>query len=430
MAPTTRLGSPQKGKERQVPGAMSPELEPSPSLDDSRQFDQGPTSGPPQSPSTLDLHVHIMALQQAQVNSQLEVQQQKQQLSNMEKTLNGMMALLQTQTQTQRGPTETVLPTRETPYEVRPSVERPSVAPSSSSQGNPNYRAKARDPLRFTDNDGEIEYTAWKELVLDKFEIDQEQFLTARSLMSYVFNHTGSEAQKHLYPRYSRNANNADPYTSYHEMLVTLDDNYLNPHLVRDSRNAYKELKMGPTQSFQAFKTQFLELANAGQVPRVDRFDDMYDKITTALQGQLLNRRDTFGEDFETLCRVALGIDVELKRLNARRNKERESRMAAKSTSAPAPARNFVARPPVLKDTGVGFSLLRRPLDAPRPALALPTSALIKCYNCGEAGHVSKDCKRPKNISAVDEIEEDEMAEFEAVEYPADDPVKAGKDDA
>jgi hypothetical protein len=430
MAPTTRLGSPQKGKERQVPGAMSPELEPSPSLDDSRQFDQGPTSGPPQSPSTLDLHVHIMALQQAQVNSQLEVQQQKQQLSNMEKTLNGMMALLQTQTQTQRGPTETVLPTRETPYEVRPSVERPSVAPSSSSQGNPNYRAKARDPLRFTDNDGEIEYTAWKELVLDKFEIDQEQFLTARSLMSYVFNHTGSEAQKHLYPRYSRNANNADPYTSYHEMLVTLDDNYLNPHLVRDSRNAYKELKMGPTQSFQAFKTQFLELANAGQVPRVDRFDDMYDKITTALQGQLLNRRDTFGEDFETLCRVALGIDVELKRLNARRNKERESRMAAKSTSAPAPARNFVARPPVLKDTGVGFSLLRRPLDAPKPALALPTSALIKCYNCGEAGHVSKDCKRPKNISAVDEIEEDEMAEFEAVEYPADDPVKAGKDDA
>jgi hypothetical protein len=430
MAPTTRLGSPQKGKERQVPGAMSPELEPSPSLDDSRQFDQGPTSGPPQSPSTLDLHVHIMALQQAQVNSQLEVQQQKQQLSNMEKTLNGMMALLQTQTQTQRGPAETVLPTRETPYEVRPSVERPSVAPSSSSQGNPNYRAKARDPLRFTDNDGEIEYTAWKELVLDKFEIDQEQFLTARSLMSYVFNHTGSEAQKHLYPRYSRNANNADPYTSYHEMLVTLDDNYLNPHLVRDSRNAYKELKMGPTQSFQAFKTQFLELANAGQVPRVDRFDDMYDKITTALQGQLLNRRDTFGEDFETLCRVALGIDVELKRLNARRNKERESRMAAKSTSAPAPARNFVARPPVLKDTGVGFSLLRRPLDAPKPALALPTSALIKCYNCGEAGHVSKDCKRPKNISAVDEIEEDEMAEFEAVEYPADDPVKAGKDDA
>jgi hypothetical protein len=214
-----------------------------------------------------------------------------------------------------------ILPTRKIPYEVRPSVkktsvERPSVAPSGSSQGNPHYRPKGTDPLRFTDKDGKIKYTAWKELVLDKFDINHEQFPTVRSLMSYVFNHTGGEAQDHLYPRYNRNADNADPYTSYHEMLVTLDDNFLDPYLVRNSKNAYKELKMGPTQSFQAFKTQFLELANAGQIPRADRFDDMYDKMTTVLQGQLLNRRDTLGEDFGTLCRVTLGINVELKRLN------------------------------------------------------------------------------------------------------------------
>jgi hypothetical protein len=293
-------------------------------------------------------------------------------------------------------------------------VERPSVAPSGSSQGNPHYRPKGTDPLRFTDKDGKIKYTAWKELVLDKFDIDHEQFPTVRSLMSYVFNHTGGEAQDHLYPQYNRNADNADPYTSYHEMLVTLDDNFLDPYLVRNSKNAYKELKMGPTQSFQAFKTQFLELANAGQIPRADRFDDMYDKMTTVLQGQLLNRRDTLGEDFGTLCRVALGIDVELKRLNTRRNKERENRLATKSTTTQAPVRNLVAKPPVLQDTGAGFSLLRRPLDAPRPALALPTSALIKCYDCGEVGHVSKDCKRLKNISTVNDIEEDEVAEFEA----------------
>jgi hypothetical protein len=79
----------------------------------------------------------------------------------MENTLNGMMALLQTRLV----PAETILPTRKIPYEVRPSVEktsveRPSVAPSGSSQGNPHYRPKGTDPLRFTDKDGKIKYTA------------------------------------------------------------------------------------------------------------------------------------------------------------------------------------------------------------------------------------------------------------------------------
>jgi Zinc knuckle len=420
MAHATRSGSPQKGKERQVPGAIHEELEPSPSPDP-RQFYQEPSSGPPPSPSTLDLHANILALQQAQVNSQVKVQKQEQHLANMEKTLNGIMALLQTR----EGPSETVLPTRETSHEVRPSVGRPSVAPSSFSQSNPNYKPKARNPPRFDNNKGAIQYPAWKELILDKFEIDQEQFPTSRSLMSYVFNHTEGEAQEYIFPRYTRNADNVDLSTSYHEMLATLDTNYLNPHRVRDSKNAYKELKMGPTQAFQDFKTQFIQLANTGRIPLADRFDDMYDKLTTALQGQLLNQRHLLGEDFEKLCEVVLGIDVELKRLNVRRNKERENRLTTKPTTAKAPARNLVAKPPVLKDTSVGFSLLRRPFDAPNPS-----SALIKCFTCGEAGHMSKDCKRPKSTPTVNEIEEDEVAEFEATEDPADDSVDSGNDDA
>jgi hypothetical protein len=139
-------------------------------------------------------------------------------------------------------------------------------------------------------------------------------------------------------------------------MLATLDTIYKNPFLVRDSRNQYKELKMGASQSFHDFRTRFIHLANTGRIPLADWFDDMYDKMTTALQGQILNQRHLLDEDFDRLCTVAIGIDAELKRLNARRNKERDARLGQiNKATVPTPA----ARPPFLaKPTGAGFSLL------------------------------------------------------------------------
>jgi hypothetical protein len=77
-----------------------------------------------------------------------------------------------------------------------------------------------------------------------------------------------------------------------------LDAIYVNLYLVRDSKNAYKELKISNTQSFNDFKTKFVHLANAGRVPLQDRFDDIYNKLTISLQSQLLNQRHLLGEDF------------------------------------------------------------------------------------------------------------------------------------
>jgi hypothetical protein len=101
--------------------------------------------------------------------------------------------------------------------------------------------------------------------------------------MSYIFNRTKGEANDHLFHRYTRDTDNVNPFTSYQEMLTTLDTIYKNPFLVRDSRSQYKELKIGISQSFHDFRTQFIYLANTGRIPLVDWFDDIYDKMTTAL---------------------------------------------------------------------------------------------------------------------------------------------------
>jgi hypothetical protein len=212
-------------------------------------------------------------------------------------------------------------------------------------------------------------------------------------------------------------------------MLATLDTIYKNPFLVRDSRNQYKELKMGVGQSFHDFRTRFIHLANTGQIPLVDWFDDMYDKMTTALQGQILNQRHLLEEDFDKLCTVAIGIDGELKRLNACRNKERDARLGqANKPTGPtlAPRPPFVAKP-----TGAGFSLLQRPANlaavSTPPVPAAPANiGAPKCYNYQELGHISRDCPKPRRAPTIKDIEE-EVADCE-VELEED--VDQGKDDA
>jgi hypothetical protein len=403
----------------------------------------------------LDIQSHLMALQQAQVKQAIAAktdrEETQKQFSTLNTSLQGLLAMIQAgQAAAVQGAgtanaplpsRETSLPTANQPNpatermaSIDPVLERGSAglgrdSPGLSFSSNSNYKPKAKDPARFENNQGTIKYTAWKEQILDKFEIDREQFPTERAFMSYIFNRTEGEANDHLFPRYTRDPDNTDPFTSYEEMLATLDTIYKNPFLVRDSRNQYKELKMGVGQSFHDFRTRFIHLANTGRIPLADWFDDMYDKMTTALQGQILNQRHLLEEDFDKLCTVAIGIDAELKRLNARRTKERDARLSQTNKPTPTPA----LRPPfVVKPTSAGFSLLQRPANpaaVPTPVPAAPVNiGITKCYNCQELGHLSRDCPKPRRAPTIKDIEE-EVAECE-VESEEDVDTDQGKDDA
>lgn len=311
-----------------------------------------------------------------------------------------------------------------------PSSSRPTPVPDDFTSYDPKYRAKATDPIPFSTNKGTIQYRAWKILLLAKFRTDHAQFDSEYARMAYLFSHTEGEAQEHLFPRFDESPANITPYTSYQEMLDTLDPIYENPYHVRDSRTAYKSLSMLPTQSFHDFKTRFIQLANDGHILEADRFDDMYDKLTTPLQDQLLNQLHTFNGDFNELCLVAGQVDRELRRLNVRRLKEREARELKNQTAqakAPALVPRFYNKP--LEN--------RAPVQLPvaqrlsRPASPLPPQQEIKCYNCGEAGHMRGACPRPPRARAdVKEIESEEVGDLGAYEdavYEAGDP---GKDSA
>ena len=66
-------------------------------------------------------------------------------------------------------------------------------------------------------------------------------------------------------------------------MFEILDAVYLNTFEEQDSCSIYRDLAIGVRQSFQDFKTQFIYLANSGNIPEADRFNDIYNKMITAL---------------------------------------------------------------------------------------------------------------------------------------------------
>jgi Zinc knuckle len=420
---SSQQGSPQKGKAPQY-GSLRSKTPILPRDDESDNEGE----------AELQSRANTMALQQAQVRQAIEIKDQAAKIQSLSLNVDKVLDLLQRIDQSQRS-TEVQQTPAETSAQAAAAPSFPascaegSPAPSSQSVSHSAYKPKQKDPPRFDNNQGTIKYTAWKEQILDKFEIDADQFPTARAFMSYVFNRTEGEANDHLFPRYTRDEENTDPFASYLQMLRALDAIYKDPFHVRNSRNAYKDLRMGQSQCFQEFKTRFIQLANGGRIPAADRFDDMYDKMTTALQGQILNQRHTLEGDFERLCEVATGIDGELKRLTNRRIKEREARLKP-STLAGPPSQQLSASKPafVARPTTGGFALLQKP-----PAAAAATSTAqksldlppLRCYNCNELGHIASNCLKPKRATIKD-IEE-EVAD---VEGDTEEDSEPGKEDA
>jgi hypothetical protein len=421
----TRQGSQPKGKGRVLP-TNEPDVEPlrtTPS-------EAGGSDGD-QLDNVLTFQAQLQALQSVQVNQVASAGKMQKQMDALEQGMAQILAALNrpaSQPLSQTAQASTPLQD----VQIDPS---PRASPSPSTQPNYGYKPKKKDPPEFDNNDGPIQYKAWKEQILDKFEEDEPQFSTPRSYMSYVFNRTTGDANKHLFPRYTRDKKNRNPYTSYQEMFETLDIAYLNAFEERDARNDYRALHMGVTQSFQDFQTEFIHLANDGRIPEADRFDDMYDKLTTALQDKLLVHRQLIDGDFNRLCTMAAGVDSELKRLNTRRNREREAREVRMARTA-TPAKNPVAasRPnnPVAKPTSAGFALLQRPTASTPLPVPVNTSSNtvpakrseLQCYNCLEPGHISRDCTKPRRAT-VNDIEEEEFVDVEDIDDP-----NQGKDDA
>ena len=62
---------------------------------------------------------------------------------------------------------------------------------------------------------------------------------------------------------------------------------YWNPHQRHEVQKEYQELRIGNSQAFYKFKTEFLHLADEAEISTSEYFNNMYNKLTITLQIQL-----------------------------------------------------------------------------------------------------------------------------------------------
>ena len=86
-----------------------------------------------------------------------------------------------------------------------------------------------------------------------------DYFASADARMTYIFNRTGGDAQKHLFPRFADDLLNS--FLSEKKMFEYLSSIYKDPFKTANARQDYRNLIIKITKTFSEFYTRFLYLS-------------------------------------------------------------------------------------------------------------------------------------------------------------------------
>ena len=281
---------------------------------------------------------------------------------------------------------------REQLHEARQAIRRNEVVldrvitregtPSGSLQPeNARRTTKLPDPPLFDGSckDGTT-YDNWLIQVKNKLCRNADAYPTEDLRIIYAAGRVSRDALTLI--SLQLDATNHHAYATVRKLYEHLDELYGDLNKEKNARHVFRELVMKKGQTFQEFYATFLCcIADSNISPR-DLKDNLNDKLTWKLQEAVATY---YNDPTVTLSQFARHCTTNDQQIRTRLEKCDRTTRKPEETHKAMPEQ--VQQPRTGKTSDSEKTILRK-----KPTVKME----LKCYNCFEPGHISRDCPKPK----------------------------------
>lgn len=223
-------------------------------------------------------------------------------------------------------------------------------------------------------------YDNWLIQLKNKLRGNTDSYPTEELRIIYAAGRLSGNALALVSPRLD--AANHHAYVTVKELFEHLDELYGDPNKAKNARHMFKDLVMKKGQTFQEFYAAFLRYVADGNIAPADLKDDLNDKLTWKLQEAVATY---YNDPAISLAQFARHCTTNDQQIQSRLEKR------DRAIKKPDEIRKGTAGQASLSPTNKSQELEKMTTRKP-PAV----KAELKCYNCFEPGHISRDCPKPK----------------------------------